>query len=123
MVKIEKYNLRELALLCHNRALQAGWYVNPDGTSKELNKGERMMLMVSEISEAMEGVRKNLMDDHLPHMTMESVEMADLLIRVFDYCGWREIDILRAVEEKLEYNYYRSDHKPENRNTENGKQF
>ena len=39
------------------------------------------MLTISEIAEAMEGERKNLMDDHLPHRKMAEVEIADAYIR------------------------------------------
>ena len=45
------------------------------------------MLIVSEVSECMEGERKNLMDTHLKHRKMAEVELADILIRVFDYAG------------------------------------
>lgn len=44
-------------------------------------------LFHSELSEAMEGDRKNLMDNHLPHYEMFWVEMADFVIRVMDYLG------------------------------------
>ena len=37
------------------------------------------MLIVSEIAEAMEGERKDLMDDKLPHRKMAEVELADAL--------------------------------------------
>jgi hypothetical protein len=53
----------------------------------ERNKGEMLMLMVSELAEAMEGARKNLRDDHLPGFWMEEVEMADFIIRLLDYAG------------------------------------
>ncbi len=35
----------------------------------------------------MEGERKDLMDDKLPHRKMAEVELADALIRIFDYAG------------------------------------
>ncbi|XUM19805.1 hypothetical protein ACRAVF_19255 [Bradyrhizobium oligotrophicum S58] len=44
------------------------------------------MLIVSEIAEAMEGERKSLMDDHLPHRKMVEVELADTLILHFRLC-------------------------------------
>ena len=46
-----------------------------------------MQLVSTEVSEAVEGVRKNLMDDHLPQYKMECVELADTLIRVLDLGG------------------------------------
>jgi hypothetical protein len=45
------------------------------------------MLVVSELSEGMEGARKDLMDDHLPKRKMLEVEVADALIRILDLTG------------------------------------
>lgn len=87
------------------------------------NKGELLCLVHSEISEAMEGVRKNLMDDKLPHRTMEEVELVDALIRIFDYAGNYGLDLEGAYQEKMEYNRNRADHKREARLAENGKKF
>ncbi len=46
-----------------------------------------MSLVHSEISEALEGARKNLMDDKLEHRTMFEVEIADVAIRLGDLVG------------------------------------
>ena len=79
--------------------------------------------MHSELSEAMEGVRKNQMDDHLPHRKMEEVELADCVIRILDYAGAYGLDVFGAIAEKVEYNKKRQDHKIENRKKGNGKAF
>lgn len=116
--------LNSLAELCHANSKNAGWYTDlKTGKPLERNTGEMLMLMVSEISEAMEGERKNLMDDKLPHRKMAEVEMADVLIRVFDFCGYRGYDIGRAVAEKINFNLNRPDHKLDNRKKEGGKIF
>ncbi len=61
-------NINDLRDICYNAAYQAGWWTNlHTGEPLERNHGEMFMLMVSEIAEAMEGQRKNKMDDHLPH--------------------------------------------------------
>jgi len=110
--------------ICFNESLKAGWHTDLEtGALKERNKAEMICLMHSELSEAMEGERKNLMDDHLPHRPMVEVEMADTVIRIMDYCGRWGYDIGGAIAEKLEYNANREDHKIENRIKENGKQF
>lgn len=48
---------------------------------------QTLQLVVTEIAEATEGERKNLMDDHLPHRKMGEVELADALIRLLDMAG------------------------------------
>ena len=103
--------------MCHGLATEAGWHDQP----REV--GTMLMLVVSEISEAMEGFRKNLNDDHLPSRKMVEVELADAVIRIMDLAGKLQLDLGGAMYEKLLYNVNREDHKPENRNKENGKKF
>lgn len=108
---------------CHTASREAGWYSDlKTGQPIERNKGEMLCLMHSEISEAMEGERKNLMDDKLPHRPMAEVELADTIIRICDYAGYRGFDLAGAIQEKMEYNKSREDHKIENRKN-NGKAF
>jgi hypothetical protein len=108
----------------HAQAKNAGWWTDLEtDIPLQRNKGEMLMLMVSEISEAMEGERKNLMDDHLPQRKMAEVELADAIIRILDYAGGFGYDIGAAVAEKLEYNRRRADHKIENRRKDGGKKF
>lgn len=83
----------------------------------------KMMLMVSEIAEMAEGTRKNLMDSHLPQFTSAEVELADLLIRAFDYAGWQKLRLGEAFIAKLEYNRTRQDHTDDARRGVNGKQI
>lgn len=100
------------------------WWVNPEtGEKLDRNKGEQLALIHSEISECLEGVRKDLMDDHLPNRLMEEVELADALIRILDYCYGHGLDIEGAYQEKMAYNKARADHKLENRVLEGGKKF
>lgn len=108
----------------HQKNVEAGWWHDLEtGEKLERNKGELLCLIHSEISECMEGVRKDLMDDKLPGRKMEEVELADAVIRILDYAGGYGLDIGGAIVEKLKYNQQRADHKPENRRKENGKKF
>lgn len=116
--------IEELQKICYGNSVAAGWYTDlKTGLPKELNKGERLMLIVSEIAEAMEGIRKNLPDDKLPHRPMVEVELADAVIRILDFCGAEGYDLQGAILEKIEYNKNRLDHKLEHRMSTNGKQF
>lgn len=130
-MKITKTNLHQTVSEIYTGNVEAGWYSDPKtGARIQRNIPEMMMLMVSEISEAMEGVRKNLPDDKLPHRTMVVAELADVFIRWADLVGYLEslgyVDALQIDEviyEKREYNANRADHKIENRVAAGGKQF
>lgn len=109
----------ELQKLCYETSLNAGWWANPD----PLIIPVKLCLIHSEISEAMEGHRKDKMDDHLPHRKSLEVEMGDAIIRIFDLGGRLGFDLEGAILEKLAYNKKRADHKMENRMAEGGKKY
>lgn len=110
-------SLNSFVALAHGRAVDAGWH------KKETEIGTDIALIHSELSEALEGVRRDIMDDHLPHRKMFEVELADAAIRIFDLAGKCGLDLGGAFAEKLEYNLNRADHKLENRQKEGGKSF
>lgn len=113
-----------LTLVCYHGSYKAGWHHDlHTGELLERNHGEMMMLMVSEIAEAMEADRKGLMDDKLPHRLGVEVELADAVIRIFDFAGRFGLDLGGAIAEKLAYNATRADHKPENRRKPGGKVY
>lgn len=122
-----------LQYACHHLSTRSGWWhklvsdANPNPVSIDpFNPdvfGCKIALIHSEISEAMEGGRKNKMDDHLPHRKSEEVELADAIIRIMDLAGARNLDVAGAIVEKLAYNQQRADHKPENRAADGGKKF
>lgn len=64
------------------------WWVDLETLERiDRNKGEMLMLVITELAEAAEGIRKNLNDDHLPHRKMAEVELADAEIRLLDFAG------------------------------------
>jgi len=116
--------LNHMGDLCYSLSTASGWWTNLEtGEPLERNKGEMIALIHSEISEALEGVRKDIMDDKLPHRRAEEVELADTLIRIFDYAGGFNLDVGGALIEKLVYNQHRADHKIKNRMKDGGKKI
>lgn len=112
--------INQLAKEVHQNAKNKGWY------EKDKNIGEMLALMHSEISEALEADREGkymsetctvsigkvlqVEDQRFPEKyrvfvkgTVEE-EMADIVIRVMDFCAWKGIDLDGQVEAKMRYN-------------------
>jgi len=116
----QDWGIRDLSLVCHQKAKSAGWWDNPLTVE---TVPRCLMLVVSEIAEAMEGDRKDLMDDKLPERKMIEVELADAVIRIFDLAERLGLDVPGAMLEKLKYNETRKDHSLEHRAANNGKSY
>jgi NTP pyrophosphatase (non-canonical NTP hydrolase) len=116
-----------LVSVCHEASVTSGWWHDLHSGQPLVARphvvGEKLMLVVSEVSEAMEGHRKGLPDDKLPHRSMVEVELADAVIRICDLAGALGLDLGGAIAEKMEYNAVRADHKPENRKAAGGKAY
>lgn len=91
-------DLNEWAAQIYENNKQKGFWE----TKREIP--ELIALMHSELSEALEAHRKDLMDDKLPHRSGVEVELADCVIRILDTAGAYGLDIQGAMVEKLEYN-------------------
>jgi NTP pyrophosphatase (non-canonical NTP hydrolase) len=117
---------------CHQDAKEAGWwpmldddidrYGNVDLSNPYLFSS-KLMLIVSELAEALEGDRKNLMDDKIAIYQARETELADAVIRIFDLAGAYNLRLADAFFDKLNYNKTRQDHTTEARNSVNGKKY
>jgi len=66
----------------HAHNVSVGWWDDPDECLFQ-----KLQMTSTEVAEATEGARKNLMDTHLEHRVMEEVEYADTMIRALDLGG------------------------------------
>ena len=128
--------------VCNSRSSEAGWWHDPISgkhllpypSTEELSMsdcvayapyviGTKIALIHSEVSEALEGYRKDEKDEKLPHRTALECELADVIIRVGDLAKQLKLDVEGAVIEKLQYNLTRPDHQIAARRKPGGKKF
>lgn len=135
MQNIVTNNLTGMSKTIYNANFEAGWWTKEEEELLERSQSNgnkyskdvatliaaKIALIHSETSEALEGMRKGLMDDHLPHRPMIEVEFADQIIRTLDLGGFLGLDIGGALAEKFVYNQTRADHKVANRAASGGK--
>lgn len=117
--------MHELTILCESvKDANKNWWKDiKTGEPLKRNVGELLMLVTSELAEALEGDRKSLMDDKLPQYKMFDVEIIDALIRLFDIAGNLIPNASEIFEAKMNYNASRIDHKIEHRLTDQGKKY
>lgn len=111
--------ITQLVKASYKNAKEHGWWDDPR------RFGELIALCHSELSETLEEFRNGkepteiyysgttVSGSHrtMPHKTSLCkkpegipIELADVLIRIFDMCGHFEIDLEQAIAEKMEYN-------------------
>ena len=95
--------INEVAKQIHENAVEHGWWDETRAFP------EIVALIHSEVSEALEEYRNgreateiyygdNGKPEGIP------IELADVIIRIFDFCGYAGIDIDAAITQKHEYN-------------------
>lgn len=97
--------IQDLIDVCHQAAVLKGWW-GPDGL-QDKPFTEFIALTHSEISEGIEYHEKTIndervaYDDHLPEFDGRLVEVADAMIRVFDWAGRYGYNLVQTIFDRL----------------------
>lgn|SRR3990167_1285955 len=127
-------NVTELVAACYKTAVEHGWWEDIPGkplvaTQQHFRRinasmlAEKLCLIHSEVSEALEEVRRGQglemyygpcapghdrapapSVNHHPKPEGFVVELADVCIRIFDLCGALGLDLEGAIKAKMAYN-------------------
>lgn len=89
--QIHEMSLNQLSQYCHRIAVEKGFW------DEKRNMGETLMLIVTELAEAMEAHRTQDQENF-------NEEIADTFIRLLDLCGGLNLDLEAEIAKKSEKN-------------------
>lgn len=96
-----------LIAVLETQAMLITQFMAAQGFWESDNTGEKIALMHSELSEALEADRKGLGAEHIPGFTGVEEELADVIIRILDFAGRHNLRLGEAISEKIFYNLTR----------------
>lgn len=106
--------INEMAEAAHKLATEKGFWDDMDvalavpGIDRDAVElafyGQKVALIGEELGELTSALRKPGQCEKIPEMTGEEEEVADIVIRLMDYCVRRGIDLERVIRLKHEFN-------------------
>jgi len=97
----------QMVIACHDYAKRQGFW------KASHNIGEKLMLIVTELAEAMESYRSGTIyfpteddtrEQFLQRRENFEEELADTVIRICDLAGYLKMDLQAAIEKKMAHN-------------------
>jgi NTP pyrophosphatase (non-canonical NTP hydrolase) len=99
--------INNLAKEIYVNAINHGFYDGIDDNKNPTWIAARLMLIVSELAEGLEGIRNGNLSCE-PKSGGLGEELADACIRIFDMSESLDIDLEKAILDKMAYNKTRS---------------
>ena len=101
--------IKDLCREAHETAKEKGWH------ETKLRTGDFIANVHGEVSEAFEEYRKGIPLRAIYYSGEEKekpegfpIELADVVIRIADFCGLHDIDLVEAIHQKMNFNKTRS---------------
>ena len=96
-----------LTVALETQATLISQFMAAQGFWESDNTGEKIALMHSELSEALEADRKGLEAEHIEGFTGVEEELADCIIRILDFAHRHDLRLGEAISAKIVYNLTR----------------